>query len=91
MKIRIASLALGLAFALPVGAHAQSADARYCKALGDSYMTYLGNGGDPRHQAGPNVNATEAMAKCQAGDTAAGIPPLEKALSDAKIALPARS
>lgn len=89
MKIRIASLALGLALALPTGTHAQSSDARYCKALGDTYMTYLGNEGDPRRQVTPNVAATAAIAKCQAGDTATGIPPLEKALRDARLALPA--
>jgi len=92
MKNQIASLATLLALALPFGAaHAQpnatSADAAYCQALTDRYTTYVA---DPNeHRSAPaNVGVTAAIAKCAAGDTAAGIPALEKALTNAGVALP---
>ena len=88
MKNQIASLVTLLVFALPFGtAHAQSADAAYCQALTDKYTTYVAdqNGHRP---AAANVGVTAAIAQCKAGDTAAGIPALEKALNNARVALP---
>jgi hypothetical protein len=94
MKYQIASLATLLVFAVPFGtAHAQStgqsANAAYCQALTDSYTTYVA---DPNeHRPAPaNVGVTAAIAQCKAGDTAAGIPVLEKALTNAAVALPSR-
>jgi hypothetical protein len=90
MKIQNVCFALGLALALPMGAaQAQSPDAAYCQALTDKYTTYVY---DPNsHRPMPaNVGVTVAIAKCGEGDTAAGIPTLEKALTDAGVALPSR-
>ncbi|MCC8431015.1 OmpA family protein [Reyranella aquatilis] len=55
--------------------------ASYCKALSDKYRQYRTSQVEER--------AAAAMAKCDAGDYAAGIPPLEEALMSAKIPLPA--
>ena len=81
--------ALAVALLLPVAALAQSSDAEYCSALGDKYALLLNQG--PRH-GGPSasVDAQVAIAKCKAGDTAAGIPALENALRNARIDLPPR-
>ena len=53
----------------------------YCKALSDKYRQYRL----------PQTNSPEAIAmyQCEQGNTAAGIPVLEEALTDAKIPLPA--
>jgi len=84
--IACASIALPLAVtALPLTAVAQSNDFAYCKALTDTY----------RHTASPRafpaIDVPVAMAKCEAGDTAIGIPMLEHALPNAKVALPPRT
>jgi hypothetical protein len=48
-----------------------------------------------RHTASPHaIPATDipvAMAKCEAGDTAIGIPVLEHVLTNAKVVLPPRT
>ena len=90
MKIQIASLATLAAFALPLAAaHAQSADAKYCQALTDKYTTYVHD--QNAHRPAPaNAGIDNAVAQCQAGNTAAGIPVLEKALTDAQVPLPKR-
>jgi hypothetical protein len=38
-----------------------------------------------------DANAAAAMSQCSAGNTAAGIPALEKVLTDNKVKLPARN
>jgi hypothetical protein len=76
-------LIVGLALALPL-ASAYADDASYCAALGASYREYVG-----RVQA--DANAAAAMSQCSVGNTAAGIPPLEKILTDNKVKLPARN
>jgi hypothetical protein len=68
---------------LPFAAFGQSADAKYCEALSMKYREVSSFQSD-------SVEAV-AMAKCKAGDTAAGIPVLEKALKDAKVPLPPRT
>jgi len=92
MKIQIASLATLLVLGLSLGtaqaqSPVQSADAAYCQALTDKYTTYVY---DPNsHRPMPaNVGVSVAIAKCGEGDTAAGIPALERALTDAGVALP---
>ena len=86
LLIACSTIALPLAVtALPVAAAAQSNDFAYCKALTDAY----------RHTASPHatpaVDVPVAMAKCEAGDTAIGIPVLEQALTNAKVVLPPRT
>jgi hypothetical protein len=42
------------------------------------------------NKATASATAAEAMNQCSQGNTAAGIPVLEKELRDAKVSLPAR-
>jgi hypothetical protein len=84
--IACAALALPLAVTtLPLPALAQANDFAYCKALTNTY----------RHTAPTStLSATDvpvAMSKCEAGDTAIGIPVLERALTNAKVVLPPRT
>jgi hypothetical protein len=76
-------LIVGLTLALPL-ASAYADDASYCAALGASYREYVG-------AVQSDANAAAAMAQCSAGNTAAGIPALEKVLTDNKVQLPARN
>ena len=59
-------------------------DAAYCKALADKWREYTRR--DSVAGAAP-----AAIAKCDAGDYAAGIPVLVKILTDAKGPLPPRT
>jgi hypothetical protein len=82
--MKIAAVCLTAAVALaPFTAFAQSSDAVYCKALADTY----------RKTNSQNMDAAvpEAINQCNQGNTAAGIPVLEKALKDAKVTLPPRN
>jgi hypothetical protein len=63
-------------------------DASYCAELSSLYRRYLGNTGNG--QLFPDVTAGVAMADCAKGNYAAGIPPLEKKLRDARFTLPKR-
>ena len=87
--IRKLPLLLALVLALPVAAGAQSDDAAYCAQLSALYRRYLGNTGEGRQF--PDVAASVAMDECQKGNTAAGIPVLEKKLRDARFTLPKRT
>lgn len=89
MKIISVFSIAGLAVALPVVAFAQTGDSKYCAALSDKYSTYAQNSGGKSHNTPPPDVAT-AMTKCQS-DASSAIPVLEKALNDAKVALPPRS
>lgn len=100
MKTQTAGLTLGLilatACALPIAAvHAQPpkapmTDRQYCQSLADNYTTYV-NDPNSRRPAPANASVQSAIAQCQSGNTAAGIPVLEKALVNAGFTLPARS
>jgi hypothetical protein len=59
-------------------------DLAYCRALSASYR---------RNAATSNADAVagDALAKCEAGNTAVGIPILQKLLTDAKVPLPPRA
>ncbi len=65
-------------------ASAYADDASYCEALSASYRKLIGG-------AQVDAVAADAMAKCKAGDTAAGIPVLEKFLKDGQVTLPPRT
>jgi hypothetical protein len=69
-------------FALPFAAMAAMTDAQYCEALSVEYRKL-----NTQAATGPQA---DAMAQCKAGNTAAGIPVLEKALKDGKVTLPSR-
>ena len=74
---------VSLALAFPLAASAYADDATYCAALGANYREYVG-------AFRADANVALAMSQCSAGDTAAGIPALEKVLTDNKVKLPAR-
>ncbi|MGZ5898237.1 MAG: hypothetical protein ACXWK3_00765 [Reyranella sp.] len=65
-------------------ASAYADDASYCEALSTSYRKLIG-------AAQEDAIAADAMAKCKAGNTAAGIPVLEKFLKEGKVTLPPRT
>ncbi len=85
-------LILAATMVLSQGAVAQTAaDARYCDQLIKLYRTYVNNPDDPRPTfVVPNVTDEVSIAKCTAGDTAAGIPGLENVLRNNKMTLPRR-
>ena len=87
----IALLFMGslLPLAAQMQAQAQANDMAYCAELSNLYRRYLGNSGEGRQF--PDVSASVAMDECQKGNTAAGIPVLEKKLRDARFTLPKRS
>jgi len=77
------ALFVAVALALPTAVFAQSADdVAYCKALSAKYRE-VNRGNDPQ-----GAGAT-AMAACDT-NPGAGIPFLEKSLTDAKMPLPPR-
>jgi hypothetical protein len=87
MKFLAACTAVALPFAaasFPVAASAQSTDAAYCSALIKLYRSTVSTHEDP------SATVPVAMAKCDAGDTATGIPVLEQALKDDGVTLPPR-
>lgn len=83
MKTMKCCLIAGLAFGFPL-ASAYADDASYCEALSSSYRTLAGG-------AQVDASAAEAMAQCKSGNTAAGIPTLEKILKENKVTLPPRT
>ncbi|MBV8189918.1 MAG: hypothetical protein JOY64_10900 [Alphaproteobacteria bacterium] len=81
--MRLLATLLIAGIGLPVvGAFAQSSDAAYCQKLADLYRT--------TNKENMDNTVPEAINQCNKGNTAAGIPVLEKALKDAKVTLPAR-
>jgi hypothetical protein len=88
----IATLAVVLS---PTLAHSQDLrrEQQYCAALLDKYLRYAGvteYPGTPGKLSNDN-QAGLAQARCQAGDTNAGIAILERKLRNAKLDLPPRS
>ena len=82
MKTTLTYLVACASLVLPFAAFGQSADAKYCESLSMKYREISSFQSDSAQAV--------AIAKCKAGDTAAGIPVLEKALKDAKVTLPPR-
>jgi hypothetical protein len=81
MKLTTACLLASVALT-PFAAFAQSSEATYCQALVKLYREV--------NKGTTSVEGAEAINQCNQGNTAAGIPVLEKALTDAKVSLPAR-
>jgi hypothetical protein len=75
---------------MPLAAPAQMSDAAYCKALTQRYEVYISNMSIGRSPGTGTVDGNVAIEQCKAGNTAAGIPVLEKKLRDARIDLPLR-
>jgi hypothetical protein len=89
---RLAALLAGLLPTL-VSAQDLASEQRYCAALLDKYLRYAGvteYPGTPGKLSNDN-QAGLAQARCQSGDTAAGIAILERKLRDAKLDPPPRS
>ncbi|WP_422000383.1 hypothetical protein [Reyranella sp.] len=77
---------------VPAGMTAAQAGA-YCTKLGQTYAEYVGSvggslGGDFRGGAAADLDARVAIANCQDGNYAAGIPVLEKKLRDERVTVP---
>jgi len=85
MKMYNALLLAGVSLAISSAAFAQSADAKYCKALADKTATVTRGGG-----TSPPAEIPVAISKCDTGDAGA-ISTLEKYLTDNKQTLPPRS
>ena len=83
-------LAMAVAAALPAAASAQGSDAAYCKALSDLYERFVFNMAVGSSPGAGTIDGTVAIEQCKAGNTAAGIPVLERKLKDAKVDLPPR-
>jgi hypothetical protein len=81
-------LPLVLVFAVTAPHAVLADDASYCAELSALYRRYLGNTGE---RVIPDATAAVAMDQCDKGNYAAGIPPLEKKLRDARFTLPKRS
>ncbi len=93
MSCRHAVRALVLAFAVasaPTVAFAQRNDAAYCAALSDLASRYL-VGDTARGHSKPDLDTAIAIEDCRRGNTAAGIPVLERKLRNAGFTLPPRS
>ncbi|MBV8187364.1 MAG: hypothetical protein JOY64_17625 [Alphaproteobacteria bacterium] len=86
LKWLIPAVAVGL----PLTASAQVSDATYCRRLTARYEAFVENMNGHSVQPG-SVEGQVAMEQCKAGNTAAGIPVLERKLQDAKISLPSHN
>jgi hypothetical protein len=80
---------LGLCLLSMAAPAAHADDASYCAELSNLYRRYLGQSSN--RGPIPDAAASNAMSDCQKGNTAAGIPVLEKRLTDARFTLPKRN
>jgi hypothetical protein len=78
-----------LAVGLPLTASAQVSDATYCRRLTARYQAFVENMYGHSEQPG-SLDGQVAKEQCKQGDTADGIPVLERKLQDARINLPSR-
>jgi hypothetical protein len=67
--------------------------AAYCSKLSQTYGEYVGTfggylGGDARGGEAADLDARVAIANCQDGNYAAGIPVLQEKLRDARVTVP---
>jgi hypothetical protein len=67
-----------------------AADAAYCDKLIALYKEYGTGVGESMLGSSENVEAQQAIRECQSGNSAAGIPILERKLTSQRISLPAR-
>jgi hypothetical protein len=82
---RLVAIAVALS---PASSFAQSSDAAYCAKLADLMNVYLG--GDMGHPTITDPDIAIAIDRCQKGDTASGIPVLERKLRAIGYTLPKR-
>ena len=87
MSRTLALILVGTVLAIP--ATAQGDDAAYCAELGRLALRYTGSaGGEGR--LSPDLSTLGAIADCNKGNTAAGIPVLENKLRSQGFTLPKR-
>ncbi len=87
-RLSLAILAAAALAATTGPAAAQRDDRAYCDKLITTYERYLA----PRtneSRSGTNLDGTVAVNRCRAGDTARGIPVLERQLRTGGFSLPA--
>ena len=67
-------------------------DLAYCQALSSRYVRYVGHDefSSRRLRDRGSIEAQVAVSQCRSGNSAAAIPVLERALTNAKVELPAR-
>jgi hypothetical protein len=83
----------GLQAAVPPPGMTPAQGAAYCSKLAQMYGEYVGSyggylGGDFRGGEAADLDARVAIASCQDGNYASGIPVLQEKLRDAKVAVP---
>ncbi len=86
----VAMIATGIAVGLMgvASASAQMSTVPYCQALAEKYQRYVATDGADLGRPRGAPQLSYAITRCNIGDSAASTPILEKALTDAKIALP---
>ena len=84
-----AALLLLASMVLPRPAAAQSADVAYCTKLSELALRYTGKVGH-MGELSPKKETVIAVDNCKRGNTADGIPVLEKLLRDNGFTLPPR-
>jgi hypothetical protein len=84
----IVPTALVLSFTGAAMAQTAASDLAYCENLYATYDRYIAPRGESRSTSG--VEAIAAVEQCRRGNTAAGIPVLEKKLRDGRFTLPGR-
>lgn len=84
----IVPVALALSMAGTAMAQSRNGDLTYCENLYATWERYLAPRGESRSTSG--VEAIAAVDQCRRGNTAAGIPVLEKKLRDGLFTLPKR-
>ena len=92
MKTSVGRLGFVVALALPAVSSAQGrmSDAEYCKVLAEKYQTYVSNIQSGQSPMPDPAQIQAAVENCRSGNTAAGIPVLERRLRNARIDLPPR-
>lgn len=83
----------GLQTAVPPPGMTAAQGAAYCSTLAQTYGEYVGTfggylGGDSRGGEAADLDARVAIASCQDGNYASGIPVLQQKLRDAKVNVP---
>lgn len=75
------------------GAGVAHTDVEYCAQLIEIYSRYLSGDelGARRNAASPDLDGRVAVSRCQQGDTASGIPVLERKLLANGFSLPKRA
>ena len=86
-SLLLVPILVGALLAFP--AWAQSDDAAYCSQLGALATKYLGSAGG-NGGTRPDLDTVEAINDCRTGNTAKGIPVLEKKLRNNGFTLPKR-